>query len=112
MIRKNDKSNKFYCDGIKYTSSLYDSKRCIFDDIRLFDNYVIPIKRSKEKGYCDELSSLFAISPTTSIAINKILYPYVESPKSLSKLDKYEVSEFGLIERWLLDSDKVIVSKL
>ena len=112
MIRKNDKSNKFYCDGIKYTSSLYDSKRCIFDDIRLFDNYVIPIKRSKEKGYCDELSSLFTISPTTSIAINKILYPYVESPKSLSKLDKYEVSEFGLIERWLLDSDKVIVSKL
>ena len=112
MIRRNDKSNQIYCDGIKYTSSLYDSKRCLFDDIRLFDNYVIPIKRSKEKGYCDELSSLFAISPTTSIAINKILHPYLGSPKSLSKLDKYEVSEFGLIERWLLDSDKVIVSKL
>ena len=112
MIRRNDKSNQIYCDGIKYTSSLYDSKRCIFDDIRLFDNYVIPIKRSKEKGYCDELSSLFAISPTTSIAINKILYPYVESPKSLSKLGKYDVSEFGLIERWLLDSDKEIVSRL
>ena len=112
MIRRNDKSNKFYCDGIKYTSSRYDSKRCLFNDISLFDNYVIPIKQSKEKGYCDELSSLFAISPTTSIAINKILYPYSNSIKSLPELDKYVVSEFGLIERWLLESEKTVVSRL
>lgn len=48
----------------------------------------------------------------TLSALIRILHPYLGSPKSLSKLDKYEVSEFGLIERWLLDSDKVIVSKL
>ena len=101
MIRRNDKSDPYYCDGIKYTSSFYDTKRCLFDDISLFDNYVIPIKQSMEKGYCKELMSLFAISNTTSIAINKILNPYTNILPDPSTYNAYETSEFGIIENWL-----------
>ena len=112
MIRRNDKSDPYYCDGIKYTSSFYDTKRCLFDDITLFDNYVIPIKQSMEKGYCKELMSLFAISSTTSIAINKILNPYSDHLQNSSAYDDYEISEFGIIEHWLRNDKKTPVSQL
>ena len=112
MIRRNDKSDPYYCDGIKYTSSFYDTKRCLFDDITLFDNYVIPIKQSMEKGYCKELMSLFAISSTTSIAINKILNPYSDHLQNSSADDDYEISEFGIIEHWLRNDKKTPVSQL
>ena len=112
MIRRNDKSDPYYCDGIKYTSSFYDTKRCLFDDISLFDNYVIPIKQSMEKGYCKELMSLFAISNTTSIAINKILNPYTNILPDPSTYNAYETSEFGIIENWLKFDNKTLVSNL
>lgn len=112
MIRRNDKSDPYYCDGIKYTSSFYDTKRCLFDDISLFDNYVIPIKQSMEKGYCKELMSLFAISNTTSIAINKILNPYTNILPEPSTYNAYETSEFGIIENWLKFDNKTLVSNL
>ena len=112
MIRRNDKSDPYYCDGIKYTSSFYDTKRCLFDDITLFDNYVIPIKQSMEKGYCKELMSLFTISSTTSIAINKILNPYSDHLQNSSTYDDYEISEFGIIEHWLRNDKKTPVSQL
>ena len=112
MISRNDYPNQIYCDGIKYTSSIYGSKRNLFHNIGLFDNYVIPIKRSSEKGHCSELSNLFVISETTSIAINKILSPCVNNYADYSGSYSYELSDFGLIEQQLSHSRKMLVAEL
>ncbi len=112
MISRNDNFNQIYCDGIKYTSSLYGGERNLFNNIGLFDNYVIPIKRSSEKGHCSKLSNLFAISATVSIATNKILNPYVNNYAGFSGPYNYDHSDFGLIEQQLLHSRKILVAEL
>lgn len=106
LITRNNDPNAPYFDGIQYTSSIYRSKRCIFHNRQLFENYVLPIKQSKKEGYCDELCNLFAISQPTNLTINKLQRKYWITPPSddYSNCTPYKLSEFEIIEDALLHS--------
>ncbi len=107
LVTRNDNPNAPYFDGIQYTSSIYKSNRCIFQNRQLFENFVLPIKQSKKEGYCDELCNLFAISKPTTLTINKLKRKYriTPSPDDYSSCTPYKLSEFEIIEDALLHSD-------
>ena len=111
LITRNNDPDAPYFDGIKYTSSIYGSKRCIFHNKQLFENYVLPIKQSKSKGYCDELCNLFAISQPTTMTIDRLKRKHWirTSSDDYSSCTPYKLSEFEVIEDTLSHSELQLV---
>lgn len=101
LIKRNAKRRGRIYYGIQYTSTIYGSKQCIFNDRALFENYVFPIQKNKKTGLCSGLCSLFEISNPTTMLINrltknnhKIMLHMQDDTVSL-----YETTEFGLLEK-------------
>lgn len=90
--------------GIKYTSTLYNSKIDIFKDKELFTNYVFPVVNSQSSGLCPKLCSYFELSDPTSLLTERIVcnkkaqYMY---RREECEGNPYSATEFGMLEETL-----------
>lgn len=100
LIKRNSKRRATIYHGIKYTSTIYGSKQCIFNDRTLFENYVFPIQENKKVGLCKGLCNMFEISNPTTMLINRLskdVYNVYLRQRNIFN-SPYEVSEFGSLE--------------
>lgn len=104
-------------DGVMYTSTHFSDENRLFNDINLYTNYVIPVKTSGKEGLCPELCKTFKISKETiSPNILKIFNGFNQSNinvinENMSHQTEvtslYKKSLFGVIEKRLVDNDKI-----
>lgn len=89
-------------DGIVYLST-HISNDLLFDDLNLMHNFVFPVDRINENGYCDRLKKLFLISESKSVNDLWLKYPqlFVNMEMFSSYKDEYELSIFHTIEKYL-----------
>lgn len=119
LVTRNRQPGALSFDGIRYTSTLYGSRRCIFYDKSLFDNCVIPIKKSKKRGLCYGLCKMFEISQPTTMSIDRLTRnsrgQMPIAPNDAGEYTPYELSEFGVLEDRLskmeLDVVRNIINK-
>lgn len=76
-------------DGVRFFSTKYNGKIPLLH-FGNFSNLVIPIKKSKEKGFCDELKSNIKLTNPISYTYASLLLPQMTSEKIA--LDKMEIS--------------------
>lgn len=100
LIKRNSRRRAIIYHGIKYTSTIYGSKQCIFNDKSLFENYVFPIQENKKAGLCRGLCDMFEVSDPTTMLINRLSKDAynVYLPQREIRRTPYEMSEFGLLE--------------
>lgn len=103
LIKRNtmeDNLPKF--DGILYTSNVFKTKQCLFNNRDLLKNYVIPIKMSKEKGLCQTLVDSFEVSETTSYISQTLTEPQeAMAAYNPEETELYSRTLFGNIEEKL-----------
>ncbi len=100
LIKRNSRRRAIDYHGIKYTSTIYGSKQCIFNDRALFENFVFPIQENKKAGLCRGLCNMFEISDPTTMLISRLSKDVYNEhlPQRVISRSRYEVSEFGALE--------------
>lgn len=91
-------------NGIKYTSTLYSTNQDIFNDHKIFTNYVFPVVESQYSGLCPKLSGYFGLSDPTSLLQERIKNnrkSMVIYPRDECFGHQYKSTEFGMLEETL-----------
>ena len=113
-----------YVDGIAYTSTRRDEQ--ISSDISLHHNYVFPVQKVDDRGYCTTLASNFLMTRGVSFMeadIKNVFHAkgtpnvYVEdSTIVLGTLDQgkseYECTKFGQMEDYLKTQPRYSLKKI
>ena len=76
-------------DGVRFFSTKYNGKTPVLH-FGNFSNLVIPIKKSKVKGYCDELKSKIKLTNPVSYMYSSLLLPQITNDKI--PLDEMKIS--------------------
>lgn len=102
--RNNEPNENMKFDGIMYNSTVYGKEQCLFKEKKYLKNFVLPIKESKESGWCDKLRDLFEITETTSqtkIRLTEDVATIIERHGIDHGLDSYQCSLLGQLEEKL-----------
>ncbi|MCT3845998.1 hypothetical protein HZQ52_14300 [Elizabethkingia anophelis] len=101
----NEKDIPHKLDGIMYLSPLV-SQETLFSDFNNMYNYVFPVEKIEEKGFCNQLKSMFNISDSATMNDIWLRYPqlFASFPEdySMSNINKYEMSVFSILEKYLM----------
>jgi hypothetical protein len=112
-------------DGVRFFSTKYNGKIPVLH-FGNFSNLVIPIKKSKDKGYCDELKSNIKLTNPVSYMYSSLVLPQMTSEKipveemeiSMRPINvevnedlkaPYQNTKFGQIERILQSIQSKII---
>lgn len=91
--------------GLMYTSTIYNTNKDLFNEQRLMTNYVVPILGDKINGYglCEYICDYFSLTEPTSLTNERVIEDKEHVYVSYGDEDhtKYEVTEFGLLEKKL-----------
>lgn len=94
-------SHIYKLDGIMYKSPLVGEELLFSDDNQMY-NYVFPVSRIEESGFCPELKKLFTVSESKTFNDIWLKYPQLVFDPSPDELkDEYEFSIFHIIEKFL-----------
>ena len=75
----------------------------MFSDLNLMHNFVFPVERIRENGYCENLKQLFSVSESKSINDLWLKFPhlFVDIQTFSNYQDEYELSIFKTIEKYI-----------
>lgn len=95
--------------GLMYTSTIYNTNKDLFNERRLMTNYVVPILGDKinRYGLCEYICDYFSLTEPTSLTNERVIEDKEHVYVSYGDEDhtKYEVTEFGLLEKKLRKRD-------
>lgn len=95
--------------GLMYTSTIYNTSNDLFKDRKLMTNYVVPILGDKinDYGLCKYVCDYFSLTEPTSLTNERVVEDkeHIYAPYGDDDHTKYEVTEFGLLEKKLRKRD-------